>query len=440
MVKKRSILLIYRYFYPDPVASSKHFSDLAQSLFNKGWDVYVLTGNRMRHQSGTLPEYEIWSGIKIIRTEIWDIFNNFNTKKSKNLFFDKSILEKIFNTIFFKSTKKNRDSILKRFLEQYSLILNWKKKLTDKNSFFNLNNIIFDKIFIGTDPALSFLLFPFLKSNFKNSELIYWIFDLYPDIFYKHFDIPKILNFNRYFRYVDKVLYLDSDMKNLIQKRFLGKKLFCATPWGFAEPNLDEYFENIKIKKTEKESDFKNLVKAEKLIILYSGNLGRGHSFEDFLKLAKLTEGDSVEYIFSSFGENWERLKKVQNLPQNLKLMSGVSYEELGEYLSKADIHFLSLKNGWEGLMLPSKLFGSMAVGKGVIFSGSSNSSIAKFILENKIGNVINSENIVQMAQLIRKIIKNRDIITQLGENSYNLYKKLYSKNVVTKYIENVIA
>ncbi|MBN2694861.1 glycosyltransferase family 4 protein [bacterium] len=411
MNKKRSILLIYRYFYPDPVASSKHFSDLAQSLVNNGWDVYVLTGDRMRHLTGVLPEFEIWNGIKIIRSKIWTIFDH-----------------QIVNKRFINSIIKIKETIFKRFLEQYSIISSWKDRLS---SNFNFNNIEFDKIFIGTDPGLSFLLFPFLKERFKNSELIYWLFDLYPDIFYKHFNIPNFLNFNRYFKYIDKVLYLDNDMKKLVEKRFLGKKLYCVTPWGFAEPDLDDYFENLPPK---------NINKTETLKILYSGNLGRGHSFDDFLELAKLTENDNVEYQFSAFGESWDRLKKIENPPKNIKLMSGVSYKELGDYLLKADIHLLSLKNGWEGLMLPSKLFGSMAVGKGVIFSGSQNSSISEFITTNRIGSVLNGKNSVQMAQLIKKIIKNREILFDWGKNSYQLYKKSYSKEAVTNYIHKILS
>ncbi|NLE89793.1 MAG: glycosyltransferase family 4 protein, partial [Dehalococcoidales bacterium] len=45
-MNQRSILILYHFYPPDDVISARHFSDLAEGLANRGWDVTVYTSNR----------------------------------------------------------------------------------------------------------------------------------------------------------------------------------------------------------------------------------------------------------------------------------------------------------------------------------------------------------------------------------------------------------
>jgi len=58
----------------------------------------------------------------------------------------------------------------------------------------------------------------------------------------------------------------------------------------------------------------------------------------------------------------------------------------LVESLSAADIHFISLKDGFGGLVVPSKVFGVFSVGRPIIFQGGADSEIARMLADHECG------------------------------------------------------
>jgi colanic acid biosynthesis glycosyl transferase WcaI len=64
-----SAIILYHFFYPDDVVSARHFSDFAEELANRDWEVTVLTSNRYcrsRERKIAVKE-EVWKGIRVIR-------------------------------------------------------------------------------------------------------------------------------------------------------------------------------------------------------------------------------------------------------------------------------------------------------------------------------------------------------------------------------------
>jgi len=64
--RKRRIALLYHYFHPDDVVSAQHYSQLAEDLEARGWDIVALPANRARHNTSTVyPRRERWKNIDI---------------------------------------------------------------------------------------------------------------------------------------------------------------------------------------------------------------------------------------------------------------------------------------------------------------------------------------------------------------------------------------
>ncbi len=51
-----------------------------------------------------------------------------------------------------------------------------------------------------------------------------------------------------------------------------------------------------------------------------------------------------------------------------------------------ADVHLISLRDDWAGVVVPSKFFASLAVGRPVLYAGPSESEIAHWVAENDLG------------------------------------------------------
>ena len=49
-----SCVVLYHYYYPDDVVSSRQITDLAEGLYARGWQVKVFTGNRYCRKEGII--------------------------------------------------------------------------------------------------------------------------------------------------------------------------------------------------------------------------------------------------------------------------------------------------------------------------------------------------------------------------------------------------
>ena len=80
---------------------------------------------------------------------------------------------------------------------------------------------------------------------------------------------------------------------------------------------------------------------------------------------------------------------EVGDADANIRFAGFADESELMLRLTAADIHLVSLRDDWTGTVVPSKFFGAIAVGRPVLFAGSPDSAIAKWITEFEIGWVL---------------------------------------------------
>jgi colanic acid biosynthesis glycosyl transferase WcaI len=127
------------------------------------------------------------------------------------------------------------------------------------------------------------------------------------------------------------------------------------------------------------------------LVLLYSGNMGRGHRFTDFLEAARRLQGPGVTWAFAGGGPRRGEVEDfaATHPDARLRVWSYVADEELAATLAAADVHLISLREGWTGIIVPSKLQAAFALGRPVIYVGPTESDVARWIAESGGGWVV---------------------------------------------------
>ena len=122
--------------------------------------------------------------------------------------------------------------------------------------------------------------------------------------------------------------------------------------------------------------------RADETVCLYSGNMGLGHRFGEFLEAARRLGSAGPRWVFTGGGKRKCEIESfARNHPEARLEVSGyVPKEELRAHLCAADVHLASLDSSWEGLIVPSKLQGCFAVGRPVLFVGGRNNETATWI------------------------------------------------------------
>ena len=390
-------LFIYHFFYPDSVVSARIFSDLAEGLAKHGHKVTVFTGNHMMRPPKRLGAYEVWKDVSIYRF-------------SRPSFSQYSNFGRLFNS--------------------FVLQLKWLV------AFFHCRRE-FDAVILGTDPQFACLMFPFLRLMNRKVRLIHWAFDIYPEAILVNSPCwMKVLarltcplvRFS--YRFVNDMVDIGACMRELLLQYKHHARCATLTPWALAEPAT--------IPAPDPEIR-RQLFGEAKIGLLYSGTVGYAHDITRFIELARECRRRNIDaaFCFAGYGNCYaEQTAGITPEDTNIRLAGFATEEELTKRLASADIHMVSLRPGWEGVVVPSKFFGSLAIGRPVCFDGSETSAISRWIRQFGIGSRLGDIN----AETIAQLAENPARLQELKEKAFACYHDNFSREtVVRKWSELIL-
>lgn len=387
------VTVLYHYFHPDDVVSARHFSDFATDLASRGWDVEVLPCNRgCRDESKVYPADEQWLGIHIHR--IWRP----NIKQA--------------------STKG-------RVLNALWMIAAWARlafRRGDKRP---------DVVVVGTDPVLSVLVAPIIKRFNKQVKIAHWAYDLYPEAPIAEGLMSETSWFTRWlknrlrtaYRACDLMVDLGPCMRKLLDKYDHHRPAKTLVPWALSEPSEPEK-PDPRVRK--------ELFGDAPLGLLYSGNFGRAHSYESLLALARQLRGSGVHFCFAVRGNRADELKQAVTAEDtNISFAGFASEEDLAKRLASADIHLASLRSNWNGVVVPSKFFGSLAAGRPVLFAGEPDTGLAHWIREYQVGWELRDENLAATAESLKKLAQQPASLVKMRQCCHRVYQEHFSRRAI---------
>ncbi|MCP4344725.1 MAG: glycosyltransferase family 4 protein [Desulfobacterales bacterium] len=393
--------LINRYFWPDESATSLLLTDFAEDLAEKGHEVHVLASRQLyNHPKANLDRFQNWQGIKIHR---------------------------VFSTSFGRST------FLGRLLD-----------ITTYRWALSLQKQSPDAWFVMTDPPL--ILEQVVKmKNRSGGKIIHHVDDVYPELAVALGAIPGTGLFgnwiNRRSRKAlgecDKVLALGECMADVLKKKDVPENRIQITPPWADGKRLDPL--------PHKENAFRRELgfSDQDFVVMYSGNMGKGHRFETILDAAgSLVHEKKIHFVFIGGGAKKKEIEKFckKHRLENCRIVPYQPREKLKLSLSAGDIHLISLDSRVQGLIVPSKLAGILAVGRPVIFVGDSHNSVARAVLRGECGFVIPGKTNFstparQLQDAVSELYQNSDLRKMFEKNARHLFEEEYSREVVVPRI-----
>jgi colanic acid biosynthesis glycosyl transferase WcaI len=442
-------ILLYHFFHPDDVISARLFSDIAEELGSRGKRVLAMPSVRSCHDgAAAYAKLEDWNGVEIHR--VWRP----DWKQGSNR-------GRVGNTI--------------------AMLVGWTwRALWTRRSKH-------ETVVIGTDPPLGVLVAIPWRLFRPRARIIHWCHDLYPHaaiaegIVRPDSVFVRLLNalLRVAYRRCDAIVDLGACMRTELrvargEKRDEEKETedalhLTVTPWALVEPG------------SVLEADARvrgELFGDAKLGLLYSGNLGRAHIYRPFLELARRVSGDSIAFCYAGRGPRMDELRNELHKPSpsppaplpgvpgrgesnystarqdskvqqdssaqedssdrqaesgglKIRFAGFASEEELGKRLGAADVHMVSLAPNWTGAVVPSKFFGALAVGRPVLFAGSPESAIARWIEEFNVGWVLDDDaSVERVAGELRAFAADPSRVQAMRQHCHDVYRREFSKAV----------
>ena len=105
--------------------------------------------------------------------------------------------------------------------------------------------------------------------------------------------------------------------------------------------------------------------------------------------------------------------------------------------LASADVALITMASGSEELMVPSKIYYSMAVGSALIGITNRNSELAKMINDHECGIVVPPDNVEKLETAISTFMNDQQFLKRCKDNAYNAFINYYTNShTYSKYRE----
>lgn len=383
------VSILYHYFHPDDVISARLYGDLAKHLAGDGFEVEAVACNRgCRDGARSYPSLEEWEGV---------------------------IIRRLWRPPFPQGSKPGRviNSLWMIWRWTVYLIRPFRKKP--------------DVVIIGTDPPCSAILVNICRPFMKKTRFISWIHDLYPEaaaaagIISEHSPVYRALyrSMTKVYTNCNPIIDMGCCMRKKAAKHYPDLSSVTITPWALFEPA------EVPVSDSEVRQ---RLFGDAKLGLLYSGNYGLAHDAGLFIRLARLLKGSGVAFAFAVRGNCVEGLThEISMADADIKMVPFA--EDPAKHLAAADIHMVSLKAEWSGLVVPSKYFGALAAGRPVLYAGAEESDIGIWTREYGTGWILNECNVTETADALLKMADDKNELVQFRKKCFDAYHERFSRD-----------
>jgi len=288
----------------------------------------------------------------------------------------------------------------------------------------------YDVVFVHHTSPVLIAFHPILIKFFRNSKLILWDLDMWPDtlvamgIIKSKYLIKNLEALMKWlYKKYDYILVGSKSFEEIALKRIGNSNVSYFPNWA-----ENTFTDNVHSKECEK----LNFKFPEEFKIMYAGNIGDAQDFENIFKAMQLLKDKPINWLFVGDGRKRKWLEKQieeHNMTHRVEFYGSFDVSYMPYFFKRADVMFFSLKN--EEIFtktVPAKLQSYMASRKAVVgmISGEGNS----LIKSSNCGYSVESGDYKSFARVIEDLSKMvPSEIETFGENGFNYYQEHYSLN-----------
>ncbi|HEX3068155.1 MAG TPA: glycosyltransferase family 4 protein [Thermoanaerobaculia bacterium] len=372
----RHVVFVNRFFHPDHSATSQMLSDLAFHLAGRGWRVEIVT-SRQRYDDAAarLPSRETTRGVAVTRVWSSSFGRGFLPGRAVDY---ATFYASAFVALFRRTSRKTTIVAL-------------------------------------TDPPLISVVAA-LVAMLRGASLVNWTQDLFPEV-------AEVLGMRslRVLRGIRNWSLRRARTNVAISESMAARLPKAVVIHNWADASLRP------IEQTQ-----------DRFVIGYSGNLGRAHDASTMLAaMRELRDDKTIEFLVTGGGAQLDIIRN-ERLP-NVRFAGYAPLEKLSESLSAADAHLVTLLPSLEGLIVPSKFYGILAVARPVLFAGSANGELARIIRTYDCGMVVESGDGAALARCIRELAQNPERARAMGQRGRSLYDEKFAPPIAMASWEKVL-
>ena len=395
MKKKKDILFLCQFFYPEYISSAQLPYDTVLALKAAGFSVGALCGYpREYSDGGDIPVKEEVNGVHIHRL---------------------------------KYIQLDRSGFLGRLVNYFSF------------TFMVLLHLFeiagYKAVVVYSNPPI----LPWIASWAKvlfGTKLIFVSYDLYPEVATVTNTLREGNMICRLMDHINKCVYkradhvvaLSSEMKAYIltHRQITADKVTVIPNWYRDEGERPQNRENNRFRETV----------GNRFVVSYFGNMGTMQDMQTILGAIRELQADDVFFLFAGHGNKMEDLKRIVEAEgiENIAIHKFLHGQDFKDALSISDCALISLEKGATGLCVPSKTYSYMMQGIPLLAIMDEGDIVRD--IESGAGKWVRNGEVKALADVIRAMRDNPELCANMRRICRTLYLENYTTEICTgKYV-----
>lgn len=363
-----ALLVVSQVYAPDPAAVGQHITDLAEEMVRRGWRVVVYTSARgYDDPSQRYARRETRNGVDVRRLPL---------------------------------SSFGKRSIAIRLIAQSLFML--------QATILGLLTRRAAVVMVSTSPPFAGL-GGGLISWVRRVPLVWWVMDLNPDQMIaagklRAQSLPaRVFDWiNRFtMRQARDIVVLDRFMRDrVLAKLQMPGKVRVIPPW----PHDDRLAYG-----PPKPNPFRSAQGLDDaFVVMYSGNHAIQHPLDTLLQAAAQMENEpSLRFVFIGGGAGKSAVEaRVAAGARNIVSLPYQSLERVGESLSAADVHVVTMGDDMVGIIHPCKIYGALAVGRPILYLGPEQSHAGAILNGTRFGRSVRHGDVAGTISAIRDLMR----------------------------------
>lgn len=394
------ILLLNEYFPPDTSATAKCAAQVAEAL-SVNHRVTVLAGRPSYDPAERHPRY-------LLRREV-----------RGNL-----AVERVGSTAYPRFQMRRRVS---NYLTYLSLAIPRALSISS------------DVVLAMTDPPIEGIAGA-LVARLSGRPFVYNIRDLYPDMAVGG-SIVRPGSFTARWeamhrwalRQAARVIVLGDDMRDRIVAKGIDPGRVVVSRDGIDIPENVPSAENSVAR--EIRGDFR-------FVLVHAGNVGFYGAWQTLISAVRMLENEGVGLVFIGEGAMKPQVAAMAEGCRAIRFLPFFPASEVPLVLSSGDMHVVTVKRGLEGVVVPSKLYPTLAAGRPVLGVAPEESDVVRIIRRTGCGLATNPDDPASVAEAIRSVLRDPEQLQTMARQAREIsfsYDRVKQLKIFSETLEDAV-
>ena len=234
-------------------------------------------------------------------------------------------------------------------------------------------------------------------------------------------------------RQAARVIVLGDDMRDRIVAKGVDPARVVVSRDGIAIPESVPSPDNSVAR--EIRGDFR-------FALVHAGNLGFYGAWQTLISAVRMLENEGVGLVFIGEGAMKSQVQAMAQGCSAVRFMPFRPASEVPQVLSSGDMHVVTVKRGLEGVVVPSKLYPTLAAGRPVLGVAPEECDVVRTIRATGCGIAANPDDPASVAEAIRGVLRDPQQLQSMARRAREIsfaYDKVKQLKTFSETLEDVI-